>query len=408
MDMKKYFENRIETLQNKRTELKNGIENLSAEEIKDRFSQIDNIDTEIADCKAQLTEIENAWQAQQNPQPQGGVNVKGTAGGTAVTDKFNTTEYKNKFMDFFCRGTKIKNEAGTTTTTDASAVIPTELSTEIIQKVESYGNLYAKVTKTNIKVGYSIPVLSLKPTATWFGESSATTSAQKLKADEKITFSAYGLEVKVSRSLFVEVMAYDQFKALFVPLMTEAIVKAIEGAIVNGSGTDKPLGITKDTRVPTGNVISLTEAEFKSWEAWQKKVVAKIKKSYQHGEFIMEQSTYSGYINGMVDADGQPIARTNYGIDNGETYYFAGKHVETTEDDIIKSFDSAAVGDVVAIFCDLKNYVLNSNLQITAGEWYDHDTHETKNNMLLVCDGKLADANGVYLIKKAATPSSGK
>lgn len=407
MEMKKYFENKIETLLNKRTELKSGIENLSAEEIKDRFSQIDSIDTEIADCKAQLAEIENAWQAQQEPQPLGSVDVKGTAGGTAVTDKFNTTEYKNKFMNFICRGTEIKNEAGITTTTDASAVIPTELSTEIIQNVESYGNLYAKVTKTNIKVGYSIPILSLKPTATWFGEST-TTDAQKIKADEKITFNAYGLEVKVSRSLFVEVMAYDQFKALFVPLMTEAIVKAIEGAIVNGSGTDKPLGITKDTRVPTGNVISLTEAEFKSWEAWQKKVVAKIKKSYRNGEFIMEQSTYSGYINGMVDADGQPIARTNYGIDNGETYYFAGKHVETTEGDIIKSFDSAAVGDVVAIFCDLKNYVLNSNLQITASEWYDHDTHETKNNMILICDGKLADTNGVYLIKKAATSSTGK
>lgn len=407
MEMKKYFENKIETLSNKRTELKGGIENLSAEEIKDRFSQIDSIDAEIADCKAQLAEIENAWQAQQKPQPTGSVDVKGTAGGTAVTDKFNTTEYKNKFMDFFCRGTKIKSEAGTTTTTDASAVIPTELSTEIIQKVESYGNLYAKVTKTNIKVGYSIPVLSLKPTATWFGEG-VTTDAQKIKADEKITFNAYGLEVKVSRSLFVEVMAYDQFKALFVPLMTEAIVKAIESAIVNGTGTDKLLGITKDTRVPTDNVISLTEAEFKSWEAWQKKVVAKIKKSYQHGEFIMEQSTYSGYINGMVGADGQPIARTNYGIDNGETYYFAGKHVETVEEDIIKSFDSAAVGDVVAIFCDLKNYVLNSNLQITASEWYDHDTHETKNNMILICDGKLADTNGVYLIKKAATSSTDK
>ena len=231
MEMKKYFENKIETLLNKRTELKNGIENLSAEEIKDRFSQIDSIDTEIADCKAQLAEIENAWQAQQKPQPKGSVDVKGTAGGTAVTDKFNTTEYKNKFMNFFCRGTKIKNEAGITTTTDASAVIPTELSTEIIQKVESYGNLYSKVTKTNIKVGYSIPVLSLKPTATWFGEG-ATTDAQKIKADEKITFNAYGLEVKVSRSLFVEVMAYDQFKALFVPLMTEAIVKAIESLII--------------------------------------------------------------------------------------------------------------------------------------------------------------------------------
>lgn len=398
--MKTYFENRIKNLTEKRKTLKSDFENLTVDELKNRIKEIANIDSEIAECNTQLQNIENAWQPVPKETP-GSLENKGKAGtGEVVNDKYDTKDYRNSFMNFFCRGTAIKNEAGTTTTSDTTAVIPTVLSTEIIQKLESYGNIYAKVTKTNIKEGYAIPILSLKPSANWFGENE-TTGTTKVSAKDKISFSAYGLEVKVSRSLFVNVMTFDAFKALFIPLMTEALVKAIEDAIINGDGTDKPLGIVNDARVPSTNVITLSDEDFKSWEAWQKKVLAKVKKSYRNGEFIMEQGTFTGYINGMTDANGQPIGRINYGINNDENYFFAGKHVETVETDIIKSYDDAVSGDVVAIFCDLSNYVVNSNLQITAEEWIDHDTHETKNNLFMVCDGKLADANGVYIIKKA-------
>ena len=114
----------------------------------------------------------------------------------------------------------------------------------------------------------------------------------------------------------------------------------------------------------------------------------------------MAQSTFDGYIDGMVDANGQPIGRVNYGIDGGETYRFGGKEVETVEEDIIAAYETAAVNDVVAVFADLKNYAINSNMKMTTVKWIDNDDNQIKNKVLLICDGKILDPNGVILIKK--------
>ena len=78
----------------------------------------------------------------------------------------------------------------------------------------------------------------------------------------------------------------------------------------------------------------------------------------------MASGTFDGYIDGMTDTTGQPIGRINYGITEGTPNRFAGKPVVEVEDDVIKNYDDAAVGDVVAILTDLKNYGLNSNLSM--------------------------------------------
>ena len=52
--------------------------------------------------------------------------------------------------------------AETTTTADSGAVIPTTIMNEIIQKLESYGSIYAKVRKINVQGGVSIPIADLK------------------------------------------------------------------------------------------------------------------------------------------------------------------------------------------------------------------------------------------------------
>ncbi len=70
------------------------------------------------------------------------------------------------------------------------------------------------------------------------------------------------------------------------------------------------------------------------------------------------------------------------------------------EDSIIPSYDEAAAGDVVAIFADLKNYVINSNMEMTVTEWLDNDENLKKTKAMLICDGKLIDPNGVIIIKK--------
>ena len=51
---------------------------------------------------------------------------------------------------------------------------------------------------------------------------------------------------------------------------------------------------------------------------------------------------------------------------------------------------------------NLKDYVLNSNMTMTVVQWIDHDTNKKKTKVMLICDGKIADANGVILIKKGA------
>ena len=68
----------------------------------------------------------------------------------------------------------------------------------------------------------------------------------------------------------------------------------------------------------------------------------------------------------------------------------------------VKDFDTAEAGDVVAIFANLNDYVVNTNMQITTTRWIDNNSNEIKNKALMICDGKLADPNGVLIIKKAA------
>lgn len=327
-----------------------------------------------------------------------------------ASDPYDTEEYRRAFMEFCTRGTPIPAEfrenTNVTKTTDASAVIPTTILNEMVVKMQSYGNLYARVRKLNVQGGVQIPILSLKPTATWItadaGESESTT--QKLTASSSVTFSYYGLECKISQTLLVNVTTIDAFQNMFVPLAVEAIAQALDIAIISGDGSGEPLGITKDTRVPNAQIVTMPVDSVGDWAEWKKKVFAKIPTAYRNGAFVMAQGTFDGYIDGMTDSVGQPIGRVNYGIDNGETYRFGGKEVIIVEPDVIKDWDSAtghaSTGDVVAVFCNLNDYAFNSNLEMQTVKWVDHDTNEIKNKVIMIADGKLIDPNGVVIVKK--------
>lgn len=316
------------------------------------------------------------------------------------TDAYDTEEYRTAFMNFVCRGDVIPaNLRATTTTTDVSAVIPTTILKEIIKEVKSYGNLYNAVRHLNVQGGVQIPVLSLKPTATWIGENGAA-DANKLDAKNSISFNYFGLECKIAQTLLASVTTLEMFQSLFVPLAAEAMAKALDIAIMNGTGEGQPTGVTVDTRVPAKNVITLSATDIADFAMWKKKVFGKMAKGYRNGAFYMAQSTFDGYIDGMVDKNGQPIGRVNYGIDGGETYRFGGKVVETVEDEVIKAYDDAEAGDVIAAFFKATDYAINNNLDMRTAKWVDNDTHEVKNNIVLICDGKLVDPNGVIIIKK--------
>lgn len=332
-----------------------------------------------------------------NGEVRGSFGIKNGQPQKREEDPSDTVEYRTAFMNFICRNVPISAELReATNTVDASAVIPKTIVTEIVKKLESYGNIFAKVRKLNVQGGVSIPILDLKPTAKWIDETTASED-QKLQANSSITFSYFGVECKLAQSLLVNITTLDVFQNEFINLATEAIVKAVEIAIFNGTGTNQPLGILKDSRVK--NVVTLSTADFGTWEGWHK-VKGQIKKAYRNGCFVMNQSTFDGNIDGMVDKNGQPIARVNYGIDSEEKYRFMGKEVETVEDDILTAYEDAKTGDVVAVFINLSDYAINTNMDMTATKWVDNDTNKIKNKVMMIIDGKLIDTNGVVLIKK--------
>ena len=322
-------------------------------------------------------------------------------------DPTSSLEYRRAFMNY-CRtgerssALKFNSLDAMTTTTEAAAVIPSTILQEVIRTLKSYGQLYARVRKLMIKGGVTVPISTVTPTATWITQA-ATSDKKQINLSTNVSFSYYGLECKISTSLLADAVTLDIFEKTVIELIGEAIAKALDTAIISGAGTTQPIGITIDDRVPAGNKVSLSPTEFQQWDSWKKKVFAKMPLRYKGGAtFIMASGTFEGYIDGLVDANGQPIGRTNFGITNGPQESFGGKEVILVEDDIIASYDDANTNDIVAIYCNLNNYAVNSNMQLTMFRYFDHDTNEWINKAILIADGKLLDPAGVILIKKGA------
>jgi HK97 family phage major capsid protein len=288
----------------------------------------------------------------------------------------------------------------TTATTDISAVIPTTIMNKVVEKMADYGRIFARVSKTNIKGGVEIPTASLKPTASWVTEGSVA-DKQKKTITGKISFSYYKLQVRVAVTLEADTVSLPVFEATIAGNINEAIVVALEEAIIAGAGagSGQPLGITKDTSVPAGQIIELAAADLAKYTKWTE-AYGKVPRKYRAGAvLILNDADWNKYLVGMVDANGQPVARTTYGLDGIQTERFLGKEVVPVED-YLTEFDAASVGDVFGIICRLEDYMINSNMQLTFRRYFDENTDEWISKATLLCDGKLADPNGVVLLKK--------
>lgn len=401
--------------ENKRRELMNELETIM---------NADTLDQDAFNAKkAEIEALDASWEAYAQAQadmnalndhaPSVAPVVDLTTGESrttapTVTDLYATDDYRNAFMNFCVKGQRIpeqyRNDAAATglSDIDGGAVISTTIVREIIREMKVRGEIWAKVRKLNIQGGVEFPIVDVMPVATWVGEGSQ--DSQKLTSDTKVVFSYHGLECKLAQSLLVSVVTIAEFEALFTQLAVEAIIAALEKGVFNGSGSGEMLGILNETRIPVGNTIELT-AEDLTWKGWKQKVFTKMKKAYRNGDFFMAQATFDGYIDGMTDTTGQPIGRVNYGIDGNEVYRFAGKNVVTVEEDILKDWDSADAGDVVAVFGNLSNYAVNSNLEMRTVKWIDENTNKVYNKVIMICDGKVLDPNGFLIIKKAGDDS---
>jgi len=308
-------------------------------------------------------------------------------------------------MDYVLRGAKsdvLEFRADQTTGLgDIGAVIPTTILNRIVERMKEYGQIWNRVTKTAIQGGVQIPVSTAKPKATWVA---AGTMADKQKKEVKgtIMFGYHKLQVRVAVELVAGTVAMPVFEATISDNIAEAMVSALDEAIISGSGEGEPLGIVKHTNIPAGQIVEVTAADFAKYKTWAS-LMGRIPRRYRSGAvLIMNDGDWNTHIVGMVDNNGQPIARVTYGLDGTIQERFLGREVIPVED-LLPSIDAAEAGDVVAILVRLSDYMVNSNMAITYRRYFDENTDEWISKATMIADGKLADPNGVVLIKLKAS-----
>lgn len=398
------FEKRIAEIKSRRLEIRKLLE--SGDKI-----EMDQLDAELKSLEQEENELRQRQEMAQKIQTGAAPEVRTIASTKPpenpeqrTADPHDTQEYRKAFMEYVARGAKsdaLEFRADQTTgPADIGAVIPTTILNRILERMQSYGRIWARVTKTAIQGGVQIPVSSAKPVATWV---SAGTMSEKQKKEVKgtIVFSYHKLQCRVAVELVAGTVAMPVFEATISDNIAEAMIKALEEGIVSGTGTGQPLGIIKDTSIPAAQVVEVALADISKYKTWAT-IMGKVPRAYRNGvALIMNDADWNTHIVGMVDNNGQPVARVTYGMDGTIQERFMGREAIPVED-LLPSIDTAVAGDVVAVLVRLEDYMVNSNMAITYRQYFDESTDERISKATMIADGKLADPNGVVLIKLKA------
>lgn len=314
-------------------------------------------------------------------------------------DKFATMQYRKAFMDYVLRDTEIPVEMranATSTTTDVGAVIPTTVLNQIVEKLENTGMILTLVTRTAYKGGVGIPVSAVKPVAVWVNEGKGSDKQKHgVTKDGMITFAYHKLRCAVAVSLEVENMAISAFEAMLINNIVEAMTKALEQAIISGSGTGCPKGIVTETPAEGQEIL----VGVQSYDDLVKAEAA-LPQAYEAGaKWCMSKRTFLGYV-GITDKNGQPIARVNYGIAGKPERFLLGREVVCC--DYLPGFEAAEVDDVFGFLFNFKDYVLNTNYAMGVKKYEDNDTDDQVTKGIMLADGKTVDKNSLVTLKKVA------
>lgn len=321
-----------------------------------------------------------------------------------TAEALSSDEYVREFARYLnTRGAKLSEEFAQYQTRadefgvlgDAGILVPLKVQQSIIEKMEDRGTIWNSVTKSNVPGGIDYPVGEFKMEAKWIGETE-TSDYQKLPpVNDKVSFRYHQLEARHARTLMSEVITPTVYGSKYAEAAADAMIDACEEAILSGTGTGQPLGLFKDPRLTNASAVAKADFTVKGYMEKVKNPIARLASGYRNGLLYMAETTFNYYFEGMTDANGQPVARVNYGIDGEVVRTLFGQRVECLDEKYIPYFDDAAsAGKPWAIYGNLTDYVWNSNLQMRADRWEDYENNQFKSRLILIADGKPLDVNG--------------
>lgn len=377
--------NRIDEIKARKVEIRSLIDSADMETLKAFQDELAILNEEAEELR---TREEIAKQLETNNNLGNSLNLKGLENMNNFS--LESQEYRSAFMEYVTKGTEIPAEfraAATSVSADNGAVIPTTVLNEIVTKLEKYGDILPRVRRVSYPAGVTVPTSATKFEAVWQNENAVGESQKMTTAS--ISFTAYQLRCNAGVSFHMDVRSLAAFESALVKNVVDAMGKALEKAIIAGTGTGQPSGITTATAVAK---VDATACDYATLVKAVKAVPSAYKKDFV---FIMNEGTALNFAT-MVDKNGQPII--NAGIVQTPQYRFLGHDVVLT--DALPDFDAATATNTVAVLFDLSKYMLNTSYEVDLYTYTDNATRQKVYDSIALVDGKVIDANGLVFINK--------
>lgn len=332
-------------------------------------------------------------------------------------DMYGSLEYRQAFRNYIVSGTPIpekfrreERSAELTIVSDVAAVIPTTIMNKVIEDLTVEGKIINKITQTQYQGGVAIPISEVMPEATWLSDENTQSDEQKAKMQAKLTFGYHVLEAKVAVGLLTATVSLPVFEQTIVKQIKKAMIRAIEKAIVNGSGSGQPLGILKVQGIPAKNIVTFNADEVDTVKGWARAEAA-VDEAYDNENlvYLMSKQTWEMHLNSMVDTTGQKIGLGK--IDEKGRKILNGREVITT--DQFLSYENTDANGIFGCLVNLEQYLLNSNLAMYYKKYFNEDTNKWIHKCLMIADGKMAmgkdsknklvGAGGLIYLKKVTS-----
>lgn len=373
----------------------------TAEELDKLDNELRSINAQIAICEAEEAEQRAAEAAapdvrpvaEETPAPVlrsiASMEAEVQRRGNLENDIFGTEEYRMAFRNYVVNGIAIpsqyteQRDDAFTLVTEAAAMIPTTILNRVVTNLKAAGKLFERATQTSYQGGVAIPVADLNPTFTWMGAAETPSDYEKAVADKSVTFGYHLLQGRIALGLLASTVSLPIFEDTIVSALTVGAIRAMETAMVSGTGSRQPKGILTYT-VDAAHTVEMNDANVKTAEAWFE-VEGCIEDAYDNDNLVvlMNKKTFTMLQGVPANTDGQKIATVVNGV-----RYVNNRLCITT--DLIKSYTAASTGDIFAATCDLSQYMINSNMNMFYKKFYDENAEQWKHKILMIADGKLA------------------
>lgn len=379
---------------NKRDELFKQAEELldasKVEESNELMAEIEELDNKWEEKKIEMAnkvaledlkvvDMENMSEKQEEAEIMEKINIK-EMDAVEVTA---TEEYKNAFLKKL-QGKELTQQENALVT--ASGVIPTETMNKIVEEMEYVAPILGKIDLSRIPSNLSIPVEDTVNDASWVAMGTASTDSEDVLTT--VDLAAYKLIKTVEIGADVAVMAIPAFETYLVNRLAKKMAKALENAVINGTGSSQPTGL-----LATG--IITNTGEFTMAGMTYDDLLTIIGDLPDHGyragaSFVMPSSLfYSDVLPALTDKG-------------------SGLDVQAVEKMKVLGYDVILCDRVAAdtlIFGNLENYAMNmaSDVKIESDKSVAFRTGSTVYRAMALVDGKPLNVDAFNAYTRAAS-----